>query len=388
MNKVLYVGYPSFPKGLAQVQRQLLIAKGLVEQGCQVLVLNQYGTHNKNVDYHIKTTGIFEGVDYIYCSGTPFRPDNFIQRNLLKIKGFFVEIKTIVTERFKNKANTIIITSNSFRGVFFYTLIAKILNITSVVDQVEYWSEHQSGKKRRIDSYLNDRYYGLLSDRVIVISNFLLSKLKENQPKTPVIKIPAICDFSKFVNHSAKSDRTQYFLFCGSAAYFEVIKFIVDSYARVVSQAALILVISGEKVWIDRVNNYIDEKNIKKISIKSNIEYSELVSLYKNSLALLIPLRPSIQDIARFPHKLGEYTASKRPIISTNIGEVKVYFRDGINAFLSDSYEIGSFSKKMQEAVDFSNKREEIAHQSFETGEKEFSYQKNMARLYQFLFKN
>ena len=387
MKKIIYVGYPSFPKGLAQVQRQLLIAKGLAEHNCKVLVLNRYGVHSQR-ETEIKAEGCFEGIDYKYCSGTPFRPTSFIRRNILKIKGLFVELKTLIKERRKKNANALIITCNNFKGILYYTVLAKILNYTSVVDQVEYWSAQDFGKNRKLDSYLNDRYYGYFSDKSIVISDFLMTKLNENQPGTAAIKIPAICDFSLFEQHKGYVNGSQYFLYCGSAAYFEVIRFVLDAYALIHSTTALVLVISGDLKWIGKVKRYIETNNIQQVTIKSNIPYSELVSLYKGSLALLIPLRPNLQDTARFPHKLGEYTASRRPIISSNIGEVKAYFKDGLNAFLCEDFEIEAYSQKMREAIEYPEKRELIASRSFDTGMKDFDYRKNSKELYQFIFEN
>ena len=71
-------------------------------------------------------------------------------------------------------------------------------------------------------------------------------------------------------------------------------------------------------------------------------------SFYKNAVALLIPLRPTLQDKARFPHKIGEYLASGNPVISTNYGEVKYYFKDMENMLIADSYDINLFADKMQ----------------------------------------
>lgn len=386
MNNVLYVGYNGFPNGLAQVQRQLLIAKGLVENGCRVLVLNRFGVHDKNVDLNIQKEGLFEGINYKYCSGTPFRSNKFIERSLFKIKGFFLELTTIIKERYKNKTNTIVITSNTFRGILYYTILSKILGITSVVDQVEYWSAISLSWIKKIDSFLNDRYFGYFPDKVIVISDFLLEKAKKVKNSDSIIKIPAICDFTKFDRNGNASNFGQYFLYCGSANYFEVVKFIVDAYSNLNTTHRLVLVVSGNKPAIEKVRSYFLEKDITGISIKSNIPYIELINLYQNSLALLIPLRSTLQDIARFPHKLGEYTASKRPIVSTNVGEVSTYFEDRKDAFLSESYEVHNFSKKMQEVIDFPEQREKVALQSYGKGLKEFDYKKNSIALYNFLF--
>lgn len=388
MNRTIYVGYPGFPKGFAQVQRQMLIAKGLAEKGCTVLVLSRYGNHEKKTNSWIKPKGVYNNVEYKFCSGNPFRSESFLIRNILKIKGFFIEFLTIIRQKKKHNANILLITTNTFRGIVYYTLLAKILGLYSVVDQVEYWSAHKKGLKKRIDSYFNDNYYGFFPDKAIVISNYLREKLKKQNPNIPVIKIPAICDFSKFSNNSIKKNEAYYFLFCGSANYFEIIKFILDSFNMLKSNTHLVLVISGNKQWIDRVTKYININNIKKVFIQSNIPYNDLIFLYENSLALLIPIRPNLQDISRFPHKLGEYTASKRPIISTDLGEVSVYFKDGENAFLSNEYNKTKFSNKMQEVIEYPEKREKIAIHSYETGIREFDYQKNTSRLYEFLFNN
>ena len=50
--------------------------------------------------------------------------------------------------------------------------------------------------------------------------------------------------------------------------------------------------------------------------------------MYKNATAHLIPLSNSIQDTARFPNKISEYLASAKPIITTDVGEIKHYFKD------------------------------------------------------------
>ena len=201
MKSIIYVGNPGFPKGLAQVQRQYLIAKGLSEEGCRVMILSRYGILEKESILSVNPSGIFENIEYKFCSGLSYKPKNFFKRNLLKIKGFIIELLTIIKERFIKKANILIISSNSFWGILYYTSISKILNFTSIVDQVEFWSAHNRGFYKKIDSYLNDNFYGYLSDKVIVISDFLYSKLQHSCPNKPVIKIPAICDFSKFENN-------------------------------------------------------------------------------------------------------------------------------------------------------------------------------------------
>ena len=79
----------------------------------------------------------------------------------------------------------------------------------------------------------------------------------------------------------------------------------------------------------------------------SNVSDKELSVLYKNATGLLIPLRPNIQDEARFPHKFGEYLISGNPVITTNYGEVKYYFKDMVNALIAEIYDEKAFAEKM-----------------------------------------
>jgi glycosyltransferase involved in cell wall biosynthesis len=101
------------------------------------------------------------------------------------------------------------------------------------------------------------------------------------------------------------------------------------------------------------VKNYIANSHKKDyIKLLSKLPEKELFTYYKNAMALLIPLRPTFQDIARFPHKTGEYMASGNPVISTNYGEIKFYFRDNKDMLLADSYDVKLFADKMKFAID------------------------------------
>ena len=63
---------------------------------------------------------------------------------------------------------------------------------------------------------------------------------------------------------------------------------------------------------------------------------------------LLIPIRPTIQDAARFPHKLGEYLASGTPLVTTAHGEIPNYLEDGKHAYIAKSYDPAMYARKIE----------------------------------------
>jgi glycosyltransferase involved in cell wall biosynthesis len=117
----------------------------------------------------------------------------------------------------------------------------------------------------------------------------------------------------------------------------------------------------------------------------SKLPQKELFTYYKNAIALLIPLRPTFQDFARFPHKTGEYLASGNPVISTNYGEVKYYFQDMKNMFLADTYDTDLFAQKMQFVIDNPEKAKNVGNEGKKIALEIFDYRNRAAVINDFL---
>ena len=100
-----------------------------------------------------------------------------------------------------------------------------------------------------------------------------------------------------------------------------------------------------------------------------------LAELYVNAVGMLIPLRPTIQDEARFPHKIGEYCASGNPIITTNYGEIKSYFVDGKSALIAEHYDVQEFADKMLYVISNPEKANEIGENGKRVGLINFNYE-------------
>lgn len=369
---ILSVGYSSFPLGTAQVQRQLLLAKAIMLEGFDVTVLCRYGIHNQNDGIPCK--GTFEGINYIYCSGTSLRPDGYFRRNYLKFRGLINEIKYFRRFSKSKQLAGVLISTNDFHNILIYYVIGKIFRTPLTVDNVEYWT---SGRDIKgivwLEKYLYDKFYFLFTDNIICISDFLIGKVKESR-RGDILKIPAITDFDKFdncVTCNLRLIKEKYFLFCGSIDYFEVIDFIISSFERLeIKDVSLILVTTENTKLRDRINR---SRNKDSIKVLTNLSYNDLVNAYKNSEALLIPMRDIDQDKARFPHKISEYCASCRPIITSSIGEIKNYFSEEI-AFLCPVFDVSAFADTMHKIISEPELANRIAQKSYETGVVNFNY--------------
>lgn len=373
---VIHLGFSGFPTGMASVQRTLLTFKGLKEAGASPLIINKISHHQYPDNQKVKH---FEGIPFVNTAWSNSKQPGFIKRNVNKLSGYFGELGLLYNKR--KKISTAILYSTYFLEYPYYFILSKIFGFKLVLQYVEMFSAIPGRKDffTKINDLLIDRYAGKLSDGVIAISDHLLNHIKKTAPGTPVIKLPAISDFGSIERIMPTNDK-KYLMYCGTIYYEEVIEFIVSLFVRLRQNerysGSLLLIISGSHDFNWQKLNLFLQGNpfAEAIVIKSNIPYAELISYYKGADVLLIPLRNTLQDKARFPHKIGEYTAAKKTILSTNLGELKTYFKDGFSALLADEYSEDAYYNKIADLLLKEKELNQIGIEGYGIGLKNFDY--------------
>ena len=385
---IVYLGEAGFPYGYAPIQRQLLISRGLVEAGAQVLVISNKGIFEKDQLVKLTAKGTYKGVDYEYTSESVIREKSFIWRNALKIKGVFKEFMLLWSLKRKRKLDFAIVATMRFQQILYYFLLSRLFGFKILLNYVELNSAiiTRTRWRDRVNDYLVDLWAFKCADAVLPISDFLAARITDESPGKPFLKIPILSDssnsFPKKLIHENGA-----FVYCGSATYIELIKFILDSFALVTHHnKRLHLVVSGDPVEMDIFYNlvYTHPAN-EHITTFSQIPFAELCQLYRDASALLIPLRPTIQDQARFPHKIGEYLASGNPIVTTNYGEIATYFTDMETALIAEEYTPESFALKMTYVIEHPDIAARIGRAGEKLAGKEFAYEKHGRALLSFI---
>lgn len=386
---IVFLGSSGFPYGMAEIQKILLISKSLTLKGNHVTVISTHGVHREKDYPELKPVGEYQNIKYEYTSGQPFRQDNFLRRNLLKVCGFVLEAKSIREKTKKKRLDFAILSTTNFYLVAYYCMLSKILGFKTVLNYVEFFSGVKKKPiqiTKRLNDYLFDKYAPRFVDAILPISEFLINHIGKVAPEKRYFKIPGLTDFERY-NGINIEKFNQYVLFCGAATYTEIIYFIIDAYNQVPDDSVyLYLVINGSAEEKRNVENYFTRtKKRGLIKMFSNLSERDLFTFYKNALALLIPLRPTFQDIARFPHKTGEYMASGNPVISTNYGEVKHYFKDKENIFLAEEYDIDLYAKAIHYVIENPAFAKSVGLEGKKLAEKLFDYKHRSDRIDKFL---
>lgn len=384
------MGEIRFPYGLAAVQRLTLMAKAFIYEGCRVTVICRKGSWNQDEHKDFEYKGNFEGIDYIYTSKDVHRPKSFFGRNVQKIKGIIGELRYLRELKKHDRIDLAIVPNREVKHALRYLLFSYFYKIPTATNFVEMASsmEHRTRFLQRINDRLIDSWVLKQYNGALPISDRLMNHYNQKSPSKPALKLPILCDFEKF-NIPRGNQEEPYFLYCGSIRYKEVFNFIIEAYKslNVDEHTKLYMIVSGgskkETAQLeDEINSLFTTQPIK---LYTNIPYEKLVYLYTNAIALLIPLRPTIQDTSRFPHKIGEYLASGNPVVTTAVGEIMNYFEDGKTALVANKYDVTSFAQKMRYVIDNPEKSVEIGLNGKELGLREFDYRAYGKKMLDFL---
>jgi len=118
---------------------------------------------------------------------------------------------------------------------------------------------------------------------------------------------------------------------------------------------------------------------VEDLKIEDRVEFTGFVGREEmpdllNSSDILVLARPNNKQAeGGFPTKLGEYLATGNPVVITNVGEIGLFLKDGINAYIAAPDSVKKFSEKLQEALSDSN-REKIGLEGKKLVYEEFNY--------------
>lgn len=267
----------------------------------------------------------------------------------------------------------------------YYYYLARICHKEGykvVVQYHEYFTSFPNGGLLGFDYKKRDQMLGKPVDGILPISHFLEEKAaKFNKPQ---LILPILSEYSR---SNEKYSGENIFTFCGSAGYLLRYTIFVDAFVEVCknhNDALLKLVIFGGDSQIAAVKQLLIDKGIERnASIYTQIPQNMLYEMYDTSLGLLIPLDPNnLQDKARFSQKIAEYLGSKRPIITTSVGEIPYYF-DKKSAVIVD-YTVDGFVEGMELLIEDKKLAECIGKAGYDVGVNNYDYVKNAQKMIEF----
>lgn len=372
---LVYIGVSGFPKGLAAIQRQKLVSKGLIAAGWEVTILCSGSVHQPNEN--IPKTGIVEGIAYKYLF-SPYRDSSFLKRNLKKKLAIFFEIVELFKINRRNKIDAVLISNTN---LFWYAVVifflSRLLNFKTICSLVEIYKDRKEiGPLKQLNDQLFNRFGLYFFDAFFPISTQLIKHFEKF--KKPNYFYPVIVDTSKIRPVYGVNPDKNNFIFCGAAGYPNTIAFTIKSFENIKDTNSILTLISnGSDTELKILHQLISKSSCsQRIIHLKGLSDEELYEQYRNAIALLLPLYKTVQDEARFPHKLGEYLASGRPVITCRVGELKNYLKHGHSALITEEPDTLQFAECMNFVLSNPTQATQIGAKGREVCESSFDYLK------------
>lgn len=386
MNIVIFA-CADFPEGPATTSRIRLISRILVEAGHSVSLALFFAPAKKPIPENISIEGTYETIHYRYLNGRTSRPEGFLAALADTVKGVAHSASYLLDK----------IQSNACDLVLFYTpdlfccwpclLLAKRYRIPVVLEMCEIFSSDiVKGLKnniKRVGSRVSERILPRTSAGVIAISTRIIAFLTDMAvDRNFIYHLPILVDYERFAQPALSPVPAllgrQYFLNSGSLCEKEGLECVMEAFASVsLKYAQLNLVFTGDP---GRARKAYALDLAKKLKIEQNIIFTgflpvdQLCWSYQNAAALICCRSDTAYANFGFPTKLAEYLCSGRPVITNEVGDVRMYLRDGENVFLSKSDDSSNIAQVMKEILNNPDRAEIVGMKGRQVAREQFHY--------------
>jgi glycosyltransferase involved in cell wall biosynthesis len=380
---VLVLGVSCFD-GMASSTRVRNLIEPLVEKGL-IRVFNLIYTMEYKGEKTAKS-GTANGIDFRVIELGPF---NIFSVVPFLFKGM-VSIKKNKSTCYKN-----IVYNYDYPDAknIFFLLFAKLIGYKIVFDVVEDYSffKHYSSfwnRFRMATSRLLIKVSPYIADSYIVISSNLYKKMCSlAKRKVPVHLIPVSVNFKYFNNGSNRNHRSEVKIFYGgSFGHKDGLPYLINAFDELcIRYNNLRLILSGKGLSTDMENIFAEIAQLKckdKIIYKGYLDTDDYYTLLNHCDIFCMTRINSKFANAGFPFKLGEFLATGKGVIATNIGDVPNYLTNKQNALLIDSESVSQLVEAISYFLNNPNKMRDIGTESRKTARQYFDSEKLSMQLF------
>ncbi len=347
----------NFPSGGAGATYLNLFCRGLKLNGFSISVFLLKGYAFGKYTYNGPRKNITEdNIPYTYL-GFKQRPDNIILKlcdELLSFIRLTICLFSLIPDR---KIISLFVYSSDTPFTIPISLFAKIfrIKISKFVAEIIDKSEYDGSFFRKLKSYeydFNFKYLNKIADKLIVFSYYLKNEfLKMGYNENNIIVQPNLTDFKYW---ESSGGEIRYDLGYSGAPYLKDGLYDLFKALSMLGKEKIYvtLLVIGDATFGKSLIPAL-KVECQKLGIDTNVTFTGLVESlsvkkYLSECKVLAITRPStIQTMAGFPTKLGEYYACRKPVLATNFGDMDKYFTDGQDILMAECGNPESIAKKI-----------------------------------------
>lgn len=202
-----------------------------------------------------------------------------------------------------------------------------------------------------------------LSNLNIVISKYLFDMVRTVAPSTPALRIPILSDQDLFKNDKLRGtklrekfsiDRNEIlFAYVGGTWKEEGVSTLLRALKlAILDNSKIKLVIAGRLMKTERhddLEGLVDELDLRNhVILVGWVGTDEVIDIYSGADVLCLPQIQHGFNVAGLPTKLAEYSAMGKPILASEVGDVPLYFTNGVDCILYKPGNIDIMAESMK----------------------------------------
>ena len=373
----------AFPYGMAAAKRRLCYIKGLRATGDEVNVICCSKIFEKDEDDGMPEKGLYNGTPYCYVSGKYKHPKwnkpmRGLDWNYLDpIRTFFYSLRHV------RKGDMVYVYLYPLFLQAMILMAAKIKGAKTIKEVCEHPSSlGKQNKLRHIKDWIDFHLIMPLYDGFIAISTDLevfVNKYKQKSAK--VIRIPILVDPEPYdIDYSKMQSPfdVPYIIHTGTMhEQKDSISKILHAFARINCEytSPCKLVFTGKQADPQKCKykELIEQLGLTDDAVLMGyVSDDEIIRLQHFAALTIIYKSDNLPTRNCFPTKLGEMLMSQVPVITTTVGDSKLYLKTGVNAYLfeeDDETQLVNYMKTIlsnsQEASCIAKRGRDVALNSF-----------------------
>ena len=388
-NRVALIARSPFPFGDVCTVRYSTYCKALANEGVFTKVYILHPSKSPEAKSNRNTRGVYDGVHFEYLS-----TDTYWTASTLSVKKQLLYMYYVLKSLFllrKDGINVIILYHHDNFNTIIYRIFCSLFNILFLTDQTEfpYKFPYNSDEFNNISKYLKKIHFCSF-DKYIVMTHSLHEYYCHflNKNKDLFFHLPMTVDLDRFKNIEELSSEPSYIACVFGVHNRDCIFDTIKSYKLYVDNKddAWTLNLYGDFYKLKIANElllYIKNNQLEnKVIIKGKIISIDMPKILTNAKCLITTAREYVSG--GFPTKLGEYLATRKPIVATKAGEIPRYLEDGISCFLATPGDIEEIAWKLLYVHDNYNEALCVAERGYIIAKNNFNAEKSIQELINF----
>lgn len=375
--KHLYLAYRSFEPGIAATNRILAYLNSLSEAGIQVTAVFFFPDGKRS-----KPNVSFKGIDYLYVWERLPWPKNKLG-SIIATRLYYIWFRRML----KNGDN-----------VFVYGMVDLIHCLIkkkgiNVYDEI---TEHPVaiGYRNPLTSVSWNKYYkdcNKLRGLFVISNNLKLFFTEKGVDENRIQVVNMVVDPARF-SDVEKQPGEKYIAYCGVIYNNkDGVDQLIKSFAKIspAHPDVKLYVIGPIPRSSENNENIALIENlglVDKVVLTGRVEADRMPQLLMNATILALDRPNNLQAKYGFATKLGEYLLTGNPVVLTDVGDIKMFFKDGENALVAQPDDIDSFASKLCWCLDNPEKARLIGENGKRTAMQFFNARIETNKIIKYIF--